>query len=117
MKIEGLGAPQQPDPKGKKTKGVDRADKAKEASKQTADSIELKKDTKEVSKAAYSPNLARTDQPVTDTIIRLTEDFGEIFDHQTLFYHEIDGQRIMAMFWPWSNQEFITIKLMILTKD
>ena len=66
MKIEGLGAPQQPDPKGKKTKGVDRADKAKEASKQTADSIELKKDTKEVSKAAYSPNLARTDQPVTD---------------------------------------------------
>ena len=57
------------------------------------------------------------DQPVTDTIIRLTEDFGEIFDHQTLFYHEIDGQRIMAMFWPWSNQEYITIKLMILTKD
>lgn len=55
-------------------------------------------------------------QPVTEDIVRLTEDFGEIFDHQTLFYSEIDKHRIMAMFWPWKNQESTTLKIMILYK-
>ena len=53
-------------------------------------------------------------QPVTEDIIHITEDFGEIFDHQTLYYREIDGQRIMAMLWPWSDQDAITLKMMIL---
>ena len=56
------------------------------------------------------------DQPVTDEIIQLTEDFGEIFDHQTLFFREIGHHRIMAMFWPWSNSESITLKIMILNR-
>lgn len=55
-------------------------------------------------------------QPVTEDIVRLTEDFGEIFDHQTLFYSEIDMHRIMAMFWPWKNKESTTLKIMILNK-
>lgn len=55
-------------------------------------------------------------QPVAEDIVRLTEDFGEIFDHQTLFYREIDIHRIMAMFWPWKNQESTTLKIMILNK-
>ena len=56
-------------------------------------------------------------EPVTEEVIRLTEDFGEIFDHQTLFYQENDQQRIIAMFWPWRNKESITLKIMILNKD
>lgn len=60
------------------------------------------------------PPIKTDRQPVTEDIIRLTADFGEIFDHQTLYYREIDGQRIMAMFWPWSDQEAITLKMMIL---
>ena len=55
-------------------------------------------------------------QPVTDDIVQLTEDFGEIFDHQTLFYRETDTHRIMAMFWPWKNQSSTTLKIMILNK-
>jgi len=55
-------------------------------------------------------------QPVSEDIVCLTKDFGEIFDHQTLFYREIDIHRIMAMFWPWKNQESTTLKLMILKK-
>ena len=66
-----------------------------------------------LSKILGSP-LKTDGQPVTEDIIRITEDFGEIFDHQTLYYREIDGQRIMAMFWPWSDQEAITLKIMIL---
>ncbi len=57
------------------------------------------------------------EQNVTDDIVQLTKDFGEIFDHQTLFYREIDGQRIMAMFWPWKDQEATTLKIMILNKE
>ena len=56
-------------------------------------------------------------EPVTDDIIDLTEDFGEIFDHQTLFYRKIGDQRMIAMFWPWNNQESTTLKLMILNKS
>jgi hypothetical protein len=66
MKIEGMGAPQQPDPKGKKNRNIDRADKAKDALKQSADSIELKKEARETGKAAaYKPDVARTEQPTT----------------------------------------------------
>lgn len=60
------------------------------------------------------PAIKTDDQPVTDDIIRLTEDFGEIFDHQTLYYRQVDGQRIMAMFWPWRSQDAVTLKMMIL---
>jgi hypothetical protein len=63
----------------------------------------------------FGPPLKTDAQPVTDDIIRLTEDFGEIFDHQTLYYREIDGQRVMAMFWPWRSQDAITLKMMILS--
>lgn len=62
------------------------------------------------------PPIKTAKQPVTEDIVRLTADFGEIFDHQTLFYSEIDMQRIMAMFWPWTNQTSTTLKMMILNK-
>ena len=55
-------------------------------------------------------------QPVSAEIIELTEDFGEIFDHQTLFYREIDRHRVIAMFWPWKDREFTTLKIMVLAK-
>jgi len=57
------------------------------------------------------------DQPVSADIMALTQDLGEIFDHQTLYYHEIDHHRIMAMLWPWNNGESITLKIMILKED
>ncbi len=60
--------------------------------------------------------IKKADQPVTEELVELTEDFGEIFDHQTLFLQEIDDQRVMAMFWPWRNQGMTTLKLMILNK-
>ena len=57
------------------------------------------------------------EQSVSEEVIALTEDFGEIFDHQVLYYREIDHHRIMAMLWPWSNREMITLKIMILKAD
>ena len=59
------------------------------------------------------PPVKSDGQPVTDQLIRLTEDFGEIFDHQTLFCAEQGDQRIMAMFWPWRDSHLVTLKIMI----
>jgi hypothetical protein len=67
--------------------------------------------------AILGPPVKTADQMVSEEVIALTEDFGEIFDHQTLYYREIDHHRIMAMLWPWSNQESITLKIMILKAD
>ena len=60
------------------------------------------------------PPIKTDEQPVTENILRITEDFGEIFDHQILYYRDIEDQRLMAMLWPWSSQEAITLKIMIL---
>ena len=62
------------------------------------------------------PPIKTANQPVSEKIIALTEDFGEIFDHQTLFYIEAQSKRIIAMLWPWQNQELTTLKVMVLNK-
>ncbi len=59
------------------------------------------------------PPIKTEDQPVTDELVRLTEDFGEIFDHQTLFCVERENRRILAMFWPWRDSDRVTLKLMV----
>ena len=59
------------------------------------------------------PPVKNADQPVSDELLRLTEDFGEIFDHQTLFCLEKNEQRALAMFWPWRDGELVTLKIMV----
>ena len=59
------------------------------------------------------PPIKTKGQPVTENLIQITEDFGEIFDHQTLFLLEKDNQRILAMFWPWRDRDLITLKVMV----
>jgi hypothetical protein len=59
------------------------------------------------------PPIKTEAQPVTDELLRLTEDFGEIYDHQTLFCLENNNQRILAMFWPWWDSDSVTLKLMV----
>lgn len=59
------------------------------------------------------PPIKTEGQAVTDELLRLTEDFGEIFDHQTLFCAEKENQRILAMFWPWRDSDRVTLKLMV----
>lgn len=59
------------------------------------------------------PPVKTEGQPVTDDLVRLTKDFGEIFDHQTLFCLEKENQRILAMFWPWKDSHMITLKIMV----
>ena len=63
------------------------------------------------------PPVKNKDQPVSDELLRLTEDFGEIFDHQILFCVEKNNQRAIAMFWPWRDSHLVTLKLMVSRAD
>ena len=67
----------------------------------------------QVIEKVMGPPIKVKGQPVTDKLIQLTEDFGEIFDHQTLFHREQDNQRTLAMFWPWKDRDLVTLKVMV----
>ena len=42
---------------------------------------------------------------------KITSDYGGIRRDQTLFRKEFDSVVIIAMFWPWSDGESVTLKL------
>jgi len=59
MKIDGLGAPQQPEPKGKKPKPAEIADKNRENQKPVSDSIELAKGKKPTAAPGYTQDIQK----------------------------------------------------------
>ncbi len=52
----------------------------------------------------------------TKNDLALTMDFGGVFDNQTLFKQESENSIVLAMFWPWGNGEYTTLKLAVLNK-
>lgn len=47
---------------------------------------------------------------------KLTEPYGGIFSNQVLYKKEFDGGIVIAMFWPWQDNEHVTLKLAFLKK-
>ena len=45
---------------------------------------------------------------------KITNNYGGIRREQTLFKKEFNGAVIIAMFWPWSDGESVTLKLVCL---
>ncbi len=41
----------------------------------------------------------------------VTEAYGGIQKNQTLFYRLFDGMAVVAMFWPWSSNQYSTLKM------
>lgn len=41
----------------------------------------------------------------------LTEEFGGIQKEQTLYYKKFDDSSVIAMFWPWQNGLYTTLKI------
>ena len=64
-------------------------------------------------KKLLGPPVKKAGAPVTDELVYLTKDLGEIFDHQTLFVKEENGYRIIAMLWPWQTSPFVTLEIAI----
>lgn len=48
--------------------------------------------------------------------IFLTKDYGGLWENQTLFKKEDDGVVIFAMFWPWDDDDHITLKVVCVKK-
>ena len=84
MKIDGLGAPQQPDPKSKKPKPAEQSDKARENQKTVSDSIELVKDKK----PALPPGYTQDIQKGTTSEKRTEKDLSQVKQKTTNGYYD-----------------------------
>jgi len=47
---------------------------------------------------------------------QVTKDIGGIRDNQTMFKKDFDGETFLAMFWPWSGNVYVTLKLILMKK-
>jgi hypothetical protein len=48
--------------------------------------------------------------------LRLTKDYGGIWDGQTLFKKDFNGVTVIAMFWPWQDGIHATLKIALLER-
>ena len=48
--------------------------------------------------------------------IHITNGYGGIQSNQTLFKKEFDNATIIAMFWPWQDNTYTTLKVAVLRK-
>lgn len=53
----------------------------------------------------------------TDEHQKMTKDFCGIMTGQTLFAKEFEGKTMIAMLWPWQEQEYTTLKIGIIKPD
>ena len=47
---------------------------------------------------------------------RITQEYGGVFDNQTLFKKELEDGTIIAMFWPWQDDTHTTVKIAFIKK-
>lgn len=73
MKIEGLGLPQPPDPKGKKAKEIHQAEKTADQQKKSADSIQLSKSAQKQIEASYAEKIGKGGNADTENVRDLSE--------------------------------------------
>ncbi len=57
------------------------------------------------------PPVKRAGEETTQDFFKLTIDYGGVMEGQTLFYKKFDGKSIIAMFWPWKDQNQMTLKI------
>lgn len=73
MKIEGLGLPQPPDPKGKKAREIKQADNTAENQRQVSDSIQISKNAQKQVEASYVQKIRKGGESEAENVRDLTE--------------------------------------------
>jgi hypothetical protein len=58
---------------------------------------------------SLGPPFKSAGEKTTDDMLSLTEDYGEIVDHQTLFVKQLEDAKIIAMLWPWQDETRTTL--------
>ena len=59
----------------------------------------------------FGPALKPTGQNPSGDVKKITKEFGGIRSQQTLYFCQKDNHSFVAMFWPWSNGQLVTLKL------
>lgn len=66
---------------------------------------------------ALGPPVKPAGQKPTKEILPLTQAYGGIRTGQTLFVREFEDVTVIAMFWPWEDDEHTTLKMGLLEKE
>ena len=66
---------------------------------------------------ALGPPVKPAGQEPTKEVLRLTQAYGGIRTRQTLFVREFEDVTVVAMFWPWEDDEHTTLKMALLEKE
>jgi len=57
------------------------------------------------------PAVKRAGEKATQSFFELTIDYGGLLDDQILYYKKFKDTSIIAMFWPWKDNDQVTLKL------
>ena len=64
---------------------------------------------REILTSFLGPVVKKAGTAVTQEMVTLTEDFGEIVDHQELFVNTQGEKTVLAMLWPWRDDAHTTL--------
>lgn len=89
----------------------------REVSDDYAELVFYNKDLNEWNKAlidTLGPAIKPAGVEPTKENLRLTENYGGIYDNQTLFKKDFGNVSVLAMFWPWQDNTHTTLKVALL---
>jgi hypothetical protein len=64
---------------------------------------------REILESALGSPVKQAGAEATEEMVALTEDFGEIVDHQVLFSKADKEHTLIAMLWPWRDDVHTTL--------
>jgi len=69
------------------------------------------KEWEEILSDILGPAIKRAGEKATESFLDLTIKYGGIQDDQTLFYKKFKENSIIAMIWPWKDNNQATLKI------
>jgi len=89
-------------------------DRKHDISEDYVERVFFKKDIgqwKEILGDILGPAVKQAGAKTTQSLFDLTAHYGGLMDDQTLFYKKFDDNSVIAMFWPWKDNNQITLKI------
>ena len=89
-------------------------------SKDYAERVFLKEDFQEWEKVLtdlLGPAVKRAGEKTTQAFSQLTIDYGGLLDDQILYYKQFKDTSLIAMFWPWKDNNQVTLKIACIKKQ
>jgi len=62
------------------------------------------------------PAVKRAGEETTLSFSELTIDYGGLLDDQILYYKEFEDTSLIVMFWPWKDDNQVTLKIACVKK-